>query len=89
MISLIDHLDAFLADLERQARPNTVSAYRSDLTLAAQHLTMPLDQIGMNDVVTFLSIGDVSEATIARRAASLKRFSSGRCSRGCVSPIPS
>jgi integrase/recombinase XerD len=71
---LAAQLDAFLADLERQTRPNTVSAYRSDLTLAAQHLTKPLDQISLNDVVVFLSTGDVSAATRSRRAAGLKRF---------------
>jgi integrase/recombinase XerD len=73
-MTIAEYSNQFLTDLERQARPNTVSAYRSDLTLVAQHLTGPLDQISPNDVVTVLSVGDVSAATVARRAASLKRF---------------
>jgi integrase/recombinase XerD len=73
-MTIAEYLNQFLSDLERQARPNTVSAYRSDLTLATQHLTRSLNQISLNDVVTFLSVGDVSAATIARRAASLRRF---------------
>ncbi|NJP07576.1 MAG: site-specific integrase [Chloroflexaceae bacterium] len=85
---LAAQLDAFLADLERQARPNTVSAYRSDLTLAAQYLTRPLDQIGMNDVVTFLSTGDVSATTRARRAASLKRFFAWAVQQGLLLTKP-
>lgn len=73
-MTIAEYSNQFLTDLERQARPNTVSAYRSDLTLVAQHLTGSLDQISPNDVVTVLSVGDVSAATVARRAASLKRF---------------
>jgi len=85
---LAAQLDAFLTDLERQARPNTVSAYRSDLTLAAQHLTMPLDQIGMNDVVTFLSTAAMTAATRYRRAASLKRFFAWAVQQGLCTANP-
>jgi site-specific recombinase XerD len=87
-MTLVEHTDAFFADLERQARPNTVSAYRSDLTLAAQHLTKPLDQISLNDVVVFLSTGDVSAATTARRAASLKRFFAWAVQQGLCATNP-
>ena len=75
MTTLADNLDLFIAELEqRRFRPNTCIAYCSDLKLAARHLPGPLDQISLEQIEVFLGVGDASPATIARRAASLKRF---------------
>ena len=75
MTTLADNLDLFIADLEqRQFRPNTRIAYCSDLKLAARYLPDPLDQISLEQIEAFLGVGEASAATIARRAASLKRF---------------
>ncbi len=67
-------LQRLLSDLERLACLNTVSAYRSDLTLAAQHLTKPLNQVSLNDLIAFVFVGHVLAATSARCAASVRRF---------------
>ncbi|KPV53712.1 hypothetical protein SE17_08035 [Kouleothrix aurantiaca] len=75
MTTIADTLDLFIAELEHcRFRPNTCIAYGSDLKQAAQHLAGPLDQISLEQIDTFLAAGDASPATIARRAASLKRF---------------
>jgi integrase/recombinase XerD len=87
-MTIAEYSHQFLAGLERHARPNTVSAYRSDLTLAAHYLTRPLDQISLNDVVVFLSVGDVSAATRARRAASLKQFFAWAVQQGLCTANP-
>jgi len=79
MTTLADHLDEFLTDLARRARPNTCAAYRSDLTLASQQVPVPLEQITLPLLEDWLESGGVAAATVARRAASLKRFFTWAC----------
>lgn len=73
MTSLVDQ--TFIADLERRKfRQNTLSAYRSDLKIAARHLLGPIGQITRDDIEAFLASSNLSPATDARRTVSLKRF---------------
>jgi integrase/recombinase XerD len=72
--TIADHLDAFLADVQRATRPNTLRAYRADLTLAACHLPQPLDQVTAQAAEQWLWLGQPSAATVTRRAVSLRRF---------------
>jgi site-specific recombinase XerC len=74
---IAEHIDDVIAALERMPKdfsPNTLRGYRSDLTLAAEALNMPLDQISASDVEHFLTSGGAAPSTAQRRAASLKRF---------------
>src|SRR5262245_30401896 len=89
MTSLIDQIDLFIAGLERRKfRPNTLSAYRSDLMIAARHLLEPLDEITLNDIDAFLVTTSTLPATAARRAASLKRFFSWAKKQGLCAHNP-
>ncbi len=75
--SIADHIDDFIAALERMPKDfskNTLKAYRSDLALAGAALTQPLDTITAGDIERFLTSGGVTPSTAQRRAASLNRF---------------
>jgi site-specific recombinase XerD len=75
MTCILDQIDAFIADLERRKfRQNTLIAYRSDVMMTARHLLKPLEQITLDDIEAFLISSSRSQATAARRAASLKRL---------------
>ncbi len=75
MISIKDCLELFLADLTRKLRPNSVSAYRSDLNLAASYFsTRPLDQFKKADLQPFLTQPNLAPSTLNRRTTSLSRF---------------
>ena len=69
--TLSDHIDTFLADVERRRdlRPNTIRSYQSDLTLAARILTMPLAAIADADLDAVLQ--PLHPATRRRRASAL------------------
>lgn len=87
-MTIADHLDHFLSDRHRHVSANTLKAYRSDLALAAQHLTGHLDQLGPIEVEAFLSTGAVSVATMDRRAASLKQFFAWAMRQGLCATNP-
>jgi len=72
--TLGDHIDTFLADVERRRdlRPNTIRSYQSDLTLAARILTMPLAAIADADLDAVLQ--PLHPATRRRRASVLNQF---------------
>ncbi|TXC71513.1 tyrosine recombinase [Sphingomonas ginsenosidivorax] len=78
-MSLVDHalIDRFLEMMmaEAGAAPNTVAAYRSDLTLASQALSGRLADADA-DALVRLSGGwaSLSRATVSRKSASLRRF---------------
>ncbi len=70
-----DCLALFLADLPRKLRPNSISAYRSDLNLAAAFFsTRPLDQFQETDLQPFLTQPNLAPATLNRRTTSLGCF---------------
>jgi site-specific recombinase XerD len=71
---LRDHIDPFLADVERRRdlRPNTIRSYQSDLMLAARILTMPLAAIADADLDAVLQ--PLHPATRRRRASALNQF---------------
>jgi integrase/recombinase XerD len=76
---LVDHalIDRFLEMMmaEAGAAPNTVAAYRSDLTLASQALDGGLASADA-DALMRLSGGwtELSRSTVGRKSASLRRF---------------
>lgn len=74
--TLAEQRDAFLSDMQRRARlrPHTLRAYRYELTAAAATLTAPLDALSLHDLETWVSRGNVSASTVARRTATLSRF---------------
>lgn len=89
MITIKEGLELFLADLPRNLRPNSITAYRSDLTLAAAFfLTRPLDQFQQSDLLTFLTQPRLAPATINRRTSSLSRFFQWAVSRQFCSANP-
>lgn len=88
MTTIADHLDAFLADLQHETRPNTLRAYRADLTLAARHLPQPLDQVTAQAAEYCLRMGQPSAATVTRRAVSLRRFFTWAIQQGLCSTNP-
>jgi integrase/recombinase XerD len=77
--ALVDHalIDRFLEMMlaEAGAAPNTVAAYRSDLTLASQALDGGLASADA-DALMRLSGGwaELSRSTVGRKSASLRRF---------------
>ncbi len=78
-MTLVDYalIDRFLEMMmaEAGAAPNTVAAYRSDLTLASQALDGRLADADA-DALTRLSAGwaSLSRSTVGRKSASLRRF---------------
>ncbi len=74
MSTLAYYLDDFLSDLARRARPNTVRAYRSDLTQAATLLPGDLAALTLTAIEAFLVAGSAAPSTQNRRAARLARF---------------
>lgn len=74
--TLAEQRDAFLSDMQRRARlrPHTLRAYRYELTAAATTLTVPLDALSLQQLETWVSRGNVSASTVARRTATLSRF---------------
>lgn len=90
MTTLTAELDAFVAELHRRkVRPNTITAYTSDLRLAARQLQGPLDQLTLADIEAVLESGFLAPTTIARRAASLNRFFAWAAKQGMcpVNPL--
>ncbi len=83
-------IDAFLADLRhrRGVSENTIDAYRSDLTTAAQVLTRPLDGITTAQIETFLASRDEKTSTNNRRIASLRRFFTWAVRQGLCATNP-
>ena len=76
MMILIDAIEDFLADVSRRRnwRPNTIDAYRCDLTVAARHLTMPLTAITEIDIDLVLQDDRFAITTRHRRCARLNQF---------------
>lgn len=74
MTTIAEQLDAFLVDLQPEIRPNTLRAYRADLTLAAGHLLLPIDQVTTQTATCWLRMGQPAAATMRRRVVSLRRF---------------
>lgn len=74
METLADLRPAFLAAMARRLRPNSLRAYKADLTIAATHLPQPIAQLTPDQVDAFLADPAVARATAGRRAATLRRF---------------
>ncbi len=82
-------LQLCLADLSRQLRPNSLSAYRSDLGLAATYFSdKPLDQLNPVELVAFLEQMPLAPATLNRRASCLRRFFQWAVGQGLCSSNP-
>ncbi|MBX0328842.1 tyrosine-type recombinase/integrase [Oscillochloris sp. ZM17-4] len=74
MPTLATLLGDFLADRQRQLRPNSLRAYRADLRIAAAALPQPLDQITPQHIEAFLADPKVAPSSARRRGAALSRF---------------
>lgn len=74
METLADLSPAFLAAMARRLRPNSLRAYKADLTIAASRLDQPIDQLTPDQIDAFLANPAVARATAGRRAATLSRF---------------
>jgi integrase/recombinase XerD len=74
--TLAEQRDAFLSDMQRQARlrPQTLRAYRYELTAAAAALTASLDTLTLTSLEAWVCRGTVAASTVARRTATLSRF---------------
>ncbi|MEV6656442.1 tyrosine-type recombinase/integrase [Nocardia fluminea] len=70
------HIDEFLTDLANANRPpNTIRAYRSDLTGFAEYVDGDLARMGVAPIRAFLSgITDQSPATRKRKRAAISAF---------------
>jgi len=68
-------IDRFLEMMEAGAAPNTVAAYRSDLTLASQVLDGRLVEADAEALATLAGgWSALSRSTVGRKSASLRRF---------------
>lgn len=75
MTTIAAQIDSFVAELARHKfRPNTITAYRSDLRITARQLQQSLEHITLEQIEETLTAGGVAPATSARRAAALDRF---------------
>jgi len=82
--------DSFLAHCRdrRNLAPNTLDAYRYDLTAAALILAGPLETITTQDVEAYLATRREKAGTTNRRIVSLRRFFRWACAQGYCASNP-
>jgi len=91
MPTITSERDSFLAYCRDRLNlaPNTLDAYRYDLTAAAVILAGPLETITTHDVEAYLATRREKAGTTNRRIVSLRRFSRGPVGRAIAHPIRS